>query len=94
MHLDPALSFSQQQLAHRDPPQATVMEETEKSSGFREQEGGREQQSPAADPWCQSEVVYMFGKSEDLPEGHAEYQSPTGTDPLVLREYLGPCISL
>lgn len=48
MHLDPALSFSEQQPANRDPPQTTVMEEMEKSSGFREQEGGKEQQTPGA----------------------------------------------
>lgn len=70
------------------------MEETEKSSGLREQEGGKEQQSPAADSWCQSEMVYMCRKSEDLSEGHAEHQSPTDMDLLVLREYLGPRISL
>lgn len=70
------------------------MEGAGKSSGFREQEGRKEQQSPAANSWCQSEMVCLCGKSGDIPEGHAEHQSLTDTDLLVLREYLGPCISL
>ncbi|RMB90413.1 hypothetical protein DUI87_33154 [Hirundo rustica rustica] len=55
------------------------MEEMEKSSGFREQEEGKEQQSPAANAWCQIEMVGMRGNS-DIPGGHAEHQSPTDTD--------------
>lgn len=88
------LSFSQHQLALRDPPPTTVMEEMEKSAGFRKQEGGKVKQSPAAKSWCQSEMVCTCGKSGDIPEGHAEHQSPRDTDLLVLREYLGPCMSL
>lgn len=67
--------------------------EMEKSSGFREQDGGKEQWSPAANAWCQTETVCMCGNS-DIPEGHTEHQSPTDTDLLVLREYLELCISL
>jgi len=53
------LSLSQQQLACRVPPQTTLVEEMEESSGPREQEGGREQQFPPASSWRQSEVVCL-----------------------------------